>query len=64
MGRGRLTVSADIYEGYFQNGKPNGYCKVKWSDGTFEGQFVNGKMEGPGKLDTPSEFYEGNFKAD
>ena len=45
--------SGCIYEGEWQDGKPNGTGVAKWPDGwSFEGEFVDGKPFG-GNLTSP-----------
>jgi len=49
-GKGK-AVGADIYEGDFLNGHPEGKGMYTWKDGHyFIGQFKKGKMEGAGDM--------------
>ena len=54
-GVGRMTKCAlnhaYIYEGYFNMGVPNGFCRWIWDDSSmYMGQNKNGKLHGDGKL--------------
>ena len=54
-GVGRMTRcslnSAYIYEGYFNMGVPNGFCRWIWDDSSmYLGHVINGKLHGQGKL--------------
>ena len=64
-GRGTLTYKDEsfIYDGEWENGKPEGRGIEMFGDGSkFEGDFKNGKWEGRGKYTWPNEMrmrYEG-----
>ena len=50
-GRGLLIENEELYEGYFKQGKKNGYGRHIDSTGTiYQGDFVNNKKTGRGKL--------------
>ncbi|RKS03263.1 hypothetical protein [Flavobacterium sp. 102] len=49
-------------EGYFANGREEGYCTVTWQNGNkFQGNFSKGKKEGHGVLTGPKVNYTGNW---
>ena len=42
---------AYVYEGYFNMGVPNGFCRWIWDDSSmYQGHLKNGVLHGVGKL--------------
>ena len=64
-GKGRfISASKDIiYDGFWSNGKREGYGKLELADGSvYEGQFKNDMKHGEGKIVYKSgNFYDGNW---
>ena len=63
-GTGTLSCPSFVYSGNWINGRPNGYGKITYKNGsTFEGNFVNGMCHGQGDFQTLNKYgYQGEFE--